>query len=82
LKKIDFITALGEIKETIKEEEVQYFDQDFLIKRFSGLSNDDIKMNKSYVEKAEKEGKEAAPAEGGESEGESAEEESAEESIP
>jgi hypothetical protein len=60
IKKVDFVTSLGEIKETINEEEVQYFNQDYLIERWLDLSNDDIKMNKFYVKKAEEEGKEAA----------------------
>jgi hypothetical protein len=60
IKKVDFVTSLGEIKETINEEEVQYFNQDYLIERWLDLTNDDIKMNKFYVKKAEEEGKEAA----------------------
>ena len=71
LKKIDFVTSLGEIKETVNDEEVQYFDQDFLIERWLGLPNDDIQMNKTYLEKDKEEGQgaatsapaEAAPAE-------------------
>ena len=75
LKKIDFIAALGEIKETVNDEEVQYFNQDFLIERYSGINNDDIQMNKSYIEKAKERGEEqeAAPEGGGESEGGEAE---------
>lgn len=60
IKKIDFITALGEIKETVNEEEVQYFDQNFMIERWLDLSYEDIQMNKSYIKKAEEQGKEAA----------------------
>lgn len=60
IKKIDFVASLGEVKETINEEEVQYFDQDYLIERWLDLSHDDITMNKSYNKKAEEEGKEAA----------------------
>jgi len=79
LKKIDFIAALGEIKETVNDEEVQYFNQDFLIERYSGINNDDIQMNKSYIEKAKERGEEqeAAPEGGGEAE--SGEAETAEE---
>lgn len=75
LKKIDFIAALGEIKETVNDEEVQYFNQDFLIERYSGINNDDIQMNKSYIEKAKERGEEqeAAPEGGGEAEGGEAE---------
>jgi hypothetical protein len=84
LKKIDFIAALGEIKETVNDEEVQYFNQDFLIERYSGINNDDIQMNKSYIEKAKERGEEqeAAPEGGGEAESgeaESGEAETAEE---
>jgi hypothetical protein len=60
IKKIDFVTSLGEIKETVNDEEVQYFNQDFLIERWLDLNNDDLKMNKAYVKKAEEAGKEAA----------------------
>lgn len=60
IKKVDFVTALGEVKETINEEEVQYFNQDYLIERWLDLSNDDIKMNKFYVKKAEEEVKAGA----------------------
>ncbi len=68
IKKIDFITGLSEIKETINEEEVQFFDQDFMIERWLDLPYEDIRMNKSYIKKAEDQGKEAggtgaAPAE-------------------
>jgi|694.fasta_scaffold08889_9 ribosome-associated protein YbcJ (S4-like RNA binding protein) len=60
IKKIDFITAMGEIKETVKEEEVQYFDQDFMIERWLDLNYEDIQLNKSYIRKAEEEGKSGA----------------------
>ena len=60
IKKIDFITAMGEIKETVNEEEVQFFDQDFMIERWLDLSYDDIQLNKSYVKKSEEDGKAGA----------------------
>jgi ribosome-associated protein YbcJ (S4-like RNA binding protein) len=60
IKKIDFITAMGEIKETVKEEKVQYFDQDFMIERWLDLNYEDIQLNKSYIRKAEEEGKSGA----------------------
>jgi hypothetical protein len=66
IKKIDFITSMGEIKETINEEEVQFFDQNFMIERWLDLSYDDIQLNKSYVKKAEEEGKGATGATGAE----------------
>ena len=65
LKSIDFISALGEIKETVNDEETQYFDQDFLIERFSGITNDDIQMNKSYIKKAEEKGEKQPEAQEG-----------------
>jgi len=55
IKKIDFITAMGEIKETVNEEEVQFFDQDFMIERWLDLNYEDIQLNKSYVKKSEEE---------------------------
>ena len=70
IKKIDFISGLGEIKETVNDEEVQYFDQDFMIERWLDLSYEDIQSNKLYVKKAEEKSKESAEAA---PEGESAE---------
>jgi hypothetical protein len=64
IKKIDFITAMGEIKETVNEEEVQFFDQNFMIERWLDLSYDDIQLNKSYVKKAEEAGKAGATGAG------------------
>lgn len=60
IKKVDFVASLGEVKETINEEEVQYFNQDYLIERWLDLSHDDIMMNKSYVKKNEELNKEVA----------------------
>lgn len=71
IKKVDFVASLGEVKETINEEEVQYFNQDYLIERWLDLSHDDIMMNKSYVKKNEELNKEVATgATGGEDEAE------------
>ena len=65
IKKIDFISALSEIKEKKGEEEVPYFSQDFLIDKFLGLTNEDRRVNDIYKERDEKENAEAAaPAEG------------------
>jgi hypothetical protein len=75
LKHIDFINSLGEIKETVNDEEVQFFNQDFLIERWSGLPYEDIMANKKYKEK---EKGEAAPAEAPASEETPAEETPAE----
>lgn len=63
-KKIDFIAALSEIKEKIGEEEVPYFDQDFLIDKFLGITNEDRRVNQIYKEKDAKQGKEAVGTEG------------------
>jgi len=63
LKNITFIGGLAEIKETVNDEETQYFDQDFLIERHLEISNEDIESNKAYKEKAEKAGEESKPAE-------------------
>jgi hypothetical protein len=65
LKHIDFINSLGEIKETVNEEEVQYFDQDFLIERWSGLSYEDIMANKKYKQTEKVESAPAEAPEGG-----------------
>jgi ribosome-associated protein YbcJ (S4-like RNA binding protein) len=51
IKKIDFVSSLSDIKETVNDEEVQYFNQNFLIERFLDLNYDDIRMNKTYIEK-------------------------------
>lgn len=65
IKSIDFINSMTEVKQTVNEEEVQYFDQDFLIETYLDLSNDDFLLNKSYVDKDKEEGEGAAePAEG------------------
>jgi hypothetical protein len=60
IKKVDFVSSLGEVKETINDEEVQYFNQDYLIERWLDLSHDDIKMNKFYIKKAEEESQKKA----------------------
>jgi hypothetical protein len=55
IKKIDFISSLSEIKEKIKEEEVPYFDQGFLIDKFLGLTNEDRRVNELYKKKDKEE---------------------------
>ena len=62
-KKIDFISALSEIKEKIGEEEVPYFNQDFLIDKFLGLTVEDRRINIAYKERDKEQGKEAAETE-------------------
>jgi hypothetical protein len=66
IKSIDFINSMTEVKQTVNEEEVQYFDQDFLIETYLDLSNDDLLLNKSYVDKDKEEGEGAAEAAEGE----------------
>lgn len=91
LKQIDFINAMGEIKESSgEEEESQYFLQDFLIERYLDIPYEDKMTNKLYKEKSEKEGGPSEASEAGEGEeggGETetpaaAEEGSAEEPAP
>lgn len=77
IKSIDFINSMTEIKETINEEEVQYFDQDYLIETYLDISNDDFLLNKSYVDKDKEEGEGAAAAPEGEAAAEPAAEEPA-----
>jgi hypothetical protein len=69
-KRIEFVNGLAEIKTKIGETESPYFDKDFLINRFLGITPDQAKTNEEYkkreakeAEKAAKEGG-AAPAEG------------------
>jgi len=56
LKKIDFISGLADIKEKNGEEEEEYFNRDFLIEKFLGLSIQDRNMNKIYQEREKNEG--------------------------
>jgi hypothetical protein len=63
---------MGDMKQKIGEEEAAYFDKEFLIKRWLGLSMDEYRMNQKYkdeeaalAEKKKKEG--GAEKEGGES---------------
>lgn len=53
-KRIEFINSMTEIKEKIGQEEVDYFDRDFLVQRFLGITMEDLNSNKKYMEKAEK----------------------------
>ena len=66
IKSIDFINSMTEVKQTVNDEEVQYFNQDFLIETYLDLSNDDLLLNKSYVDKDKEEGEGAAEAAEGE----------------
>ena len=69
-KRTDFITSMGDMKQKIGEEEVAYFDKEFLIKRWLGLSMDEYRMNERYKKEeaalAEKKKKESGSEEGGE----------------
>ena len=64
IKTIDFIAAASEIKEKKGEEEVPFFDQDFLIDKYLGLNNEDRKMNNIYLDKEKEAGEESKPVEG------------------
>lgn len=57
LKSIDFITAIGDLKEKRGDIEEPFFDQDFLIHRYLGLSVKDLELNEAYKRKEEEEGK-------------------------
>ncbi len=57
LKSIDFITAIGDLKEKKGDVEEPFFDQDFLIHRYLGLSVKDLELNEAYKRKEEEEGK-------------------------
>lgn len=67
-KRSEFVTSLGEMKQKIGEEEESYFDKEFLIKRWLGLSMDEYRKNAEYkkreAEEAEKRAKEKGGGEG------------------
>ena len=66
-KRIEFVNGLGEIKTKIGETESPYFDKDFLINRFLGITPDQAKTNEEYKKREAKEAEKAAkaaPAEG------------------
>jgi hypothetical protein len=67
-KRAAFVNDLGEMKQKIGEEEVPYFDKEFLIKRWLGLTVDEYKKNEKYKEREEKEAEEKAKEAGGEEE--------------
>jgi hypothetical protein len=74
-KRSEFIKGLGELKIKIGEEEKAYFDNDYLIQRYLGLTPDQLAANESYKKREAKEAPkaegaegEAAPAEGEEGE--------------
>lgn len=55
-----FITSLAEMKVKVGEEEQPYFDKDFLIKRFLGLTPEQIEGNALYKELEAKSAKESS----------------------
>jgi hypothetical protein len=64
-KRGDFVKALSEMKIKEGEEEKPYFDKDFLISRYLGLTPDQIMENEGYKKREEKkeEKKEEGPSE-------------------
>ncbi len=72
-KRTGFITSMSEMKQNIGGDETPYFDKEFLIKRYLGMSMDEYRMNEKYkkqeAEQAEKNKKEGGgeSAAGGES---------------
>ena len=69
-KRSEFINSLGEMKYTAGEEEVTYFDKEFLIKRYMGLTMDEYKKNEKYKEREEKENGKSEDGDDAEGEGE------------
>jgi hypothetical protein len=67
-KRSEFIKGLGELKVKMGEEEKSYFDNDFLIQRFLGLTPDQLAANESYKKKEAKAAPKAEGAEGAEGE--------------
>jgi len=65
-KRTQFINDLGEMKQKIGEEEESYFDKDFLIKRYLGLTMDEYKKNEKYKEAEAKLAEEKAKESGSE----------------
>jgi hypothetical protein len=58
-KRADFVKSMGELKYKKGEEEVPYFDKEFLVRRWMELTPDQISINKKYKEaEEEKEEKE------------------------
>jgi hypothetical protein len=65
-KRSEFIKGLGELKVKSGEEEKPYFDNDYLIQRYLGLTPDQLASNETYKKR---EAKEAAKAETAKAEG-------------
>ncbi len=62
-KRSEFINGLLELKIKVGEEEKDYFDKNFLVQRFLGLTPDQFQLNEKYKEQEEKEAKKAGSAE-------------------
>ena len=65
-KRASFVNDIGGMNQKIGEEEVPYFDKEFLIKRWMGLTMDEYKKNEQYKEREDKEAKKKAKESGGE----------------
>jgi hypothetical protein len=63
-KRIEFINGLAEIKVKIGEEESSYFDKEFLINRYLGITPDQSRINEEYKKREEKEAEKAKKKEG------------------
>ena len=68
-KRIEFVNGLAEIKMKIGETESPYFDKEFLINRFLGITPDQAKTNDEYKKKEAKEAEKTAKEGGGEAGG-------------
>jgi hypothetical protein len=78
-KRIEFINGLAEIKMKIGETDTPYFDKEFLINRYLGITPDQAKMNEDYKKREEKEAEKEKKSAG---EGESKEGEAGGEPAP
>ena len=77
VKRGDFIKSLADMKVKVGEEEQPYFDKDFLVQRFLGLTPEQIEGNASYKELEAKSAKKESSTSGAEGEAAPAEEEAA-----
>ena len=66
-KRLDFVESMknGLVETDADMNEIKYFSSEFLIQRFLGLSQDDIKLNKKLKEQEDKEMKERSKESGG-----------------
>ncbi len=68
-KRVSFINTMGDISYQVGEEQELYFNKDFLIKKYLGMSPDELKKNETYKKIIEKEAEEKAKAAGAPTEG-------------